>query len=115
MYYTHTDYLKIRFESDLFYSFTKFRLEPNYMVEDYDEEEEKCSYDIIHIYDDIDLKTNNTQGLGIFCGVLDDRLPEVQSKSNLVYVQFITDSSRSNDGFVAEVAFIYGKSPNLKV
>lgn len=115
MYYTHTDYLKLRFKSDSIYSFTKFRLESNYIYEDNDEKEEKCPYDTIYIYDDIDLKTNNTQGLGIFCGVLDDRLPEIQSKSNLVYVQFITDSSRSNDGFVAEVAFIYGKSLNLKI
>lgn len=90
-----------------FYSFTKFRLE-----RDYDEEaseEDRCTDDFVTVFDESDKKTNNSRGLGKFCGVLDDRLPEIKSKTNIMYVNFVTDSSINDEGFVAEISFTYGK------
>lgn len=93
-----------------FYSFDKFRLEPGV---DFDEPDQrpidKCIYDYVLVYDDSDIKGSNSEGLGIFCGVLDDNLPEIKSKTNTMYVQFVSDSSRSDEGFIGQVSFTYGK------
>lgn len=71
---------------------------------------EPCPYDAIYVYDQSSLKDDKSQPLGIFCGVYDeDKLPEVQSKTNVMYVTFVTDSSSSNEGFVGEVSFTYGE------
>lgn len=90
----------------IFYSFTKFRLEA-----DYDEEaseEERCPDDYVNVFDESDLKTNNSRGLGKFCGNLDDKLPEIKSKTNTVYVNFVSDATVNDEGFVGEISFTYG-------
>lgn len=96
-----------------FYRFTKFHLEsyPSY-GSFYYESSQKCLYhtDFVLIIDESYLKINNTQEAVIYCGVLDKyKLPEFVSKTNNVYVQFISDSSRSGSGFEAEIKFTYGR------
>ncbi|XP_022177373.1 cubilin-like [Myzus persicae] len=88
--------------------FTKFRLEA-----DYDEEaseEERCPDDYVNVFDESDLKTNNSRGLGKFCGNLDDKLPEIKSKTNTVYVNFVSDATVNDEGFVGEISFTYGEA-----
>jgi len=78
----------------------------------YYESSQKCLYhtDFVLIIDESYLKINNTQEAVIYCGVLDKyKLPEFVSKTNNVYVQFISDSSRSGSGFEAEIKFTYGR------
>lgn len=90
-----------------FYSFTKFRLEI-----DYDEEaseDDKCPDDFVKVFDESDIHSNNSRGLGKFCGVLDDKLPEIKSKTNTMYVNFVSDNSLNDEGFVADISFTYGK------
>lgn len=90
------------------YRFTKFHLESD--VTDV-EDSERCQYDAVYVYDKSDINSNNSQYLGVFCGYYyDNRLPEVMSKTNTMYVHFISDSSRNFDGFVGEISFTYGKS-----
>jgi len=91
----------------VFYSFTKFRLESDY--DDEAPEEERCPDDYVYVFDESDLKTNNNRGLGKFCGILDDSLPEIRSKANTMYVNFVTDASINEEGFVGEISFTYGK------
>jgi len=91
----------------IFYSFTKFRLESDY--DDEAPEEERCPDDYVNVFDESDLKTNNYRGLGKFCGVLDESLPEIKSKTNVMYVNFVTDASINDEGFVGEISFTYGK------
>lgn len=100
------------------YSFTKLRLEPSYhhnmmFLEDPEEDDDPCPFDAIYVYDQFDLDSNNSQGLGIFCGDFQENLPELKSKTNVMYVTFVTDSSRSNEGFAAAVSFTYGESTML--
>ena len=90
-----------------FYSFTKFRLETDYADEA--PEDERCSNDYVNIFDESDINSNNSQSLGKFCGVLDDTLPEIKSKTNIMYVNFVSDSTINEEGFVAEISFTYGK------
>ncbi|KAL5234243.1 hypothetical protein ACI65C_001653 [Semiaphis heraclei] len=93
--------------------FTKFRLEADYDGEA--SEEERCPDDYVNVFDESDLKTNNSRGLGKFCGVLDDRLPEIKSKTNTMYVNFITDASISDEGFVGEISFTYGCGGTIRL
>jgi len=86
------------------YSFTKFRLERGKVGDEGD----KCPYDGVYVYEESDIK-NNTQDLNVFCGNLDNELPEIKSKTNTMYVQFISDSSRNDEGFVGEILFVYGE------
>lgn len=92
-----------------FYRFTKFHLE-NYPPH-FNEKTQNCLYhnDFVAVIDESDLISNNSEGLRFFCGVLDTKLPEFVSKTNSTYVQFISDSSRSGEGFKAEIKFTYGK------
>lgn len=97
----------------VFYRFTKFHLE-SYASYDsfYYESSQKClnNTDFVVVIDESDLKINNTQDAVIYCGVFDKyKLPEFVSKTNIVYVQFISDSSRSGSGFEAEIKFTYGR------
>lgn len=71
--------------------------------------EEKCPYDGVFVFDKSNIKSNTSEYLGVFCGVLDDRLPEVKSKTNEMYVQFITDGAGTDEGFAGKVSFIYGE------
>lgn len=96
-----------------FYRFTKINLEsyPSYDSFNY-ESSQKCLYynDFVVVIDESDLKINNTQDSVIFCGIFDKyKLPEFMSKTNTVFVQFISDSTRSGSGFEAEIKFTYGK------
>lgn len=91
------------------YRFTKFHLEPQH---NYDgvKDEERCEYDVVYVYDESVINSNTSKYLAVFCGYYNnDRLPEVVSKTNTMYVQFISDSSRNSDGFVGEISFTYGK------
>lgn len=115
--------LYVRFTCDqifvfFIYSFSKFRLEGfSYSVYSMsvsealvlNNSEEKCPYDGVFVFDESSIKRNTSEYLGVFCGVLDDRLPEVKSKTNVMYVQFITDSAGTKEGFAAKVSFIYGE------
>lgn len=69
------------------------------------DESDSCDYDAVYVFDGLYL--NNS--LGVFCGVLDDKLPVIKSNANIMYVQFITDESKSGDGFVGEISFTYGE------
>lgn len=60
------------------------------------------------MFDEIDKKKNDTQGLGLFCGNLNDRLPVVKSKTNTMYVTFSSDISGRFRGFIGEISFTYG-------
>lgn len=88
----------------LSFSFTKFRLERSH----FEGSEEKCPYDGVYIYENSDI-INNTQEQNVFCGNLDNELPEIKSETNTMYVQFYSDSSRNDEGFVGEISFVYGK------
>lgn len=92
----------------MFYRFTKFRLEHSYYAFLSNDISEKCLYDSVVIFDESYLHNNNSQDFGIFCGFLDTQLPEFFSKTNSVYVQFVSDSSRGGEGFEAEIKFTYG-------
>jgi len=73
-----------------------------------DEISEKCKFDAVVVFDESYLHNNNSQDFDIFCGVLDAQLPKFISKTNSVYVQFVSDSSRGDEGFEAEIKFTYG-------
>uniref|UniRef100_A0A2H8TEF1 Cubilin n=1 Tax=Melanaphis sacchari TaxID=742174 RepID=A0A2H8TEF1_9HEMI len=88
--------------------FTKFRLEKTYYEEG--SEEDRCSNDFVNVFDESDRNSNNSQSLGRLCGVLDDQLPEIKSKTNIMYVNFVTDSSINEEGFAADILFTYGES-----
>lgn len=92
-----------------FYSFTKFRLESDYDDELDEAPEDRCPDDYVTVFDESDKNSNNVRSVQKFCGVLDDKLPEIKSKTNTMYVNFITDSSINNEGFVGEISFTYGK------
>lgn len=87
----------------MFYRFTKFRLEHSFNAIS-----DECLYDSVVVFDESYLHNNNSQDFNIFCGVLDTQLPEFISKTNSVYVQFVSDSSRGDEGFEAEIKFTYG-------
>lgn len=72
--------------------------------------DEKCITDSVIAYDESEINSNNSKNLGVFCGNLNDRLPKVISRTNALYVQFITDETVSDKGFVGEISFSYGKS-----
>lgn len=94
----------------LLHRFTKFHLEPQYNKLPNAKEEERCLYDVVYVYDESDINSNTSKYLSVFCGYYNnDRLPEVISKTNTMYVQFISDSSRNFDGFIGEISFTYGK------
>lgn len=59
------------------------------------------------VFDESDKGSNNSEN--VFCGNLDYALPEIKSKTNTMYVQFISDYSKSGEGFSGEISFIYGK------
>lgn len=69
---------------------------------------DECQYDSVVVFDESYLHNNNSQDFNIFCGVLDTQLPEFISKTNSVYVQFVSDFSRGDEGFEAEIKFTYG-------
>lgn len=72
-----------------------------------EENDEKCEFDAVYVFENTDYKSN--RNFSVFCGIMDNSLPDIQSKSNTLYVQFISDSRRNNEGFVAEIVFTYGK------
>lgn len=88
------------------YSFTKFRLERS---THYSYKLSKCPFDSVIIFDESYLTSNNSQDFGIFCGTLDMQLPTFMSKTNTVYIQFVSDSSFGGEGFEAEIKFFYGR------
>jgi len=93
----------------VFYRFTKLRLEQS--INEFtlnDNISDKCQYDSVVVFDESYLHNNNSQDFDIFCGVLDKQLPEFVSRTNSVYVQFVSDSSRGDEGFEAEIKFTYG-------
>lgn len=67
-------------------------------------------YDHIHVFDEIDKKNNDSRGLfqGTFCDSLYENFPIIKSKTNTMYVHFISDSSVGYKGFIGEIAFTYG-------
>lgn len=98
------------FHKNFVYSFSKFRLEgSSYSLWETSTSEEICPYDGVYIFDESSINNSTPQYLGQFCGILDDRLPEVKSTTNVMYVQFLTDGAGSEEGFVGEVSFVYGK------
>lgn len=84
------------------FSFTKFELEERFIIS------QKCRFESLILYDEIDKKNNDYQGLGVFCGYLNDRLPIVKSKTNIMYISFNSVETRSSKGFVGEISFTYG-------
>lgn len=72
--------------------------------------EDRCQNDVVIAIDESDMGSNNSKALGVFCGNLNDKLPKIVSRTNTLYVQFITDGSISDKGFVGEISFSYGKS-----
>jgi len=70
---------------------------------------EKCSFDAVIVFDGSYLNSNNSQDFDIFCGNLNKKLPEFISKTNTIYVQFVTDSAGGYEGFEAEITFTYGR------
>lgn len=72
-------------------------------------DENKCPYDAVFVFDGSELNSENPQYLGVYCGLLNDKLPEVISITNTMYVQFISDFSKNEEGFVGEISFSYGK------
>lgn len=76
--------------------------------EEVEENDEKCEYDAVYVFEDPDFKSN--RNFSVFCGNMDNSLPDIQSKSNTLYVQFISDSGRNYEGFVADILFTYGIS-----
>lgn len=89
-----------------FYRFTKFHIDSRYVFSDIGENIDRCPYDAVIVFES-DVGNNNTEN--VFCGNLDNALPEVKSKTNTLYVQFISRSLRSNEGFTGEISFVYGK------
>jgi len=69
---------------------------------------DKCQYDTVVVFDGSYLQNNNSQDFDIFCGVMDTQLPAFVSTTNSLYVQFVSDSSRGDEGFEAEIQFTYG-------
>lgn len=91
-----------------FYRFTKLHIESGYNdANDNGENIDRCPFDAVIVYDKSDIGSKNTEN--VFCGNLDYGLPEIKSKTNTMYVQFISDSSRNGEGFSGEISFVYGK------
>ncbi|XP_029345465.1 cubilin isoform X2 [Acyrthosiphon pisum] len=91
--------------------FTKFRLEDSFNAFTLDENiSDKCQYDSVVVFDESYLHNNGSQDFDIFCGVMDIQLPTFVSKTNSMYIQFVSDSSKGDEGFEAEIKFTYGKS-----
>ncbi|VVC39263.1 EGF-like, conserved site,EGF-like calcium-binding domain,CUB domain,EGF domain,EGF-like calcium- [Cinara cedri] len=98
--------------------FSKFRLEGNRDMPSSSIQagnnsinpEDICPYDAVFIFDETSINSSTPKYLGVYCGVLENSLPEVKSETNVMYIQLITDSSKTDEGFVGEVSFIYDES-----
>lgn len=78
------------------------------MYDDFEEmaNSETCEYSVVYVSEDPNFKS--TGNVKKFCNATDVALPVIKSKSNMLYVRFVSDYS-SEERFVAEVSFTYGK------
>lgn len=93
-------------------SFTKFRLDKQTSFTQLfadEASESNCPFNSILVFDGSEVNSMNRRFLGVYCGQLDDRLLEVMSITNTMYVQFYTDFSFGALDFVGEVSFSYGE------
>jgi len=80
-------------------SFEKFHLEPH----------RRCQFDAVSVYNGELL--NYRQLIGRYCGTA---IPaDIISSGSSIVVNFVTDSSRTGEGFFARYTSVYGKLPSL--